>query len=225
MTAISLESLSLRLGEEDRRVQVLDDINLSVDAGEKVALVGPSGSGKTSLLTLIAGLQPPTSGTVSILGKRVDQLSEDDLSRMRGDSIGIVFQSFHLIPTMTALENVCVPMELAGRTNVRDDAAKALDSVGLTPRISHYPHQMSGGEQQRVAIARAFTNRPSILLADEPTGNLDEETGAMVVTTLMKMVDDSKASLVFITHDASLLAKFDRVVRIRGGKLVNGAGD
>ena len=223
MTAIELSKLGLRLASGEREVQVLDDVNLTVDAGEKIALVGPSGSGKTSLLTLIAGLQPPTQGTVTILGKQINGLTEDELAGIRGANIGIVFQSFHLIPTMTALENVSIPMELAGRQGVRQAAREALESVGLAERMEHYPHQLSGGEQQRVAIARAFTNSPSILLADEPTGNLDAETGQGVVDALMDKVSSSKATLVFITHDSSLLERFDRVVRIRGGRLANGS--
>ena len=224
MAAIELENLGLRLSNGETEVRILQDISLSVKAGEKIALVGPSGSGKTSLITLIAGLQPPTEGRIAILGKPINGLSEDKLASMRGEAIGIVFQSFHLIPTMTALENVCIPMELAGKLDVEQTASDALKAVGLGERMTHYPHQLSGGEQQRVAIARAFTNRPSILLADEPTGNLDNDTGKQVVDILMQMVGQSKATLVFITHDIGLLERFDRVVRIRDGKLLNGNG-
>ncbi len=221
-TAIRLHDVGLALSNGERTVQVLTDINLEVAAGEKIALVGPSGSGKTSLLTLVAGLQPPTAGSVSILGRPIDGTSEDDLARLRGANIGIVFQSFHLIPTMTALENVAIPMELANKGGAEATARESLEAVGMAHRLDHYPHQLSGGEQQRVAIARAFTNRPRILLADEPTGNLDVDTGKRVVETLLGLVDANKTTLIFITHDASLLEPFDRVVRIRDGR-INGA--
>lgn len=220
--AIHLRDVGLALSNGERTVQVLSDVNLEIAPGEKAALVGPSGSGKTSLLTLIAGLQPPTAGTVSVLGHAISGMSEDELARVRGDNIGIVFQSFHLIPTMTAVENVAIPMELGNRDGAEAAARASLESVGIAHRLDHYPHQLSGGEQQRVAIARAFTNRPRILLADEPTGNLDVDTGRHVVETLMGMVEANGTTLVFITHDISLLDPFDRVIRIRDGRINGG---
>ncbi len=216
-SAIQLENVSLVLKSGEKSVHVLRQINLHIETGEKVALVGPSGSGKTSLLTLIAGLQPSTQGSVSILGRSIGHLSEEELAKVRRENIGIVFQSFHLIPSMTAKENVALPMELSGKANVGATADEALDAVGLANRRTHYPHQLSGGEQQRVAIARAFVNHPKILLADEPTGNLDIDTGRMVLDTILKLITANRSTLLFVTHDSNPLRFFDRVVSIRGG--------
>jgi putative ABC transport system ATP-binding protein len=217
---IIFSSVSLTLGDGATRVDVLHDIDFSVAAGEAVAVVGPSGSGKTSLLALLAGLERPTTGTIDIAGRRLNAMSEDALAAFRGENVGIVFQNFHLIPTMTALENVAVPLELAGRADARAVARERLGDVGLDERLAHYPAQLSGGEQQRVAIARALSRRPSILVADEPTGNLDEATGARIVDLLFELRQREASTLVLVTHDPALAARCDRVVHMRSGRLL-----
>ncbi len=200
-------------------VNILRGIDLTVEAGEAVGIVGPSGSGKTSLLMVLAGLERPTAGTVRVAGHELSRMSEDALARLRRDAVGIIFQAFHLIPTMTALENVSVPLELAGRVDAADRAVASLRAVGLAHRLSHLPGQLSGGEQQRVALARAFAPEPRLLLADEPTGNLDHATGAAVMDLLFALRARTGTTLLLITHDAGLAARCGRRVRIADGRV------
>jgi putative ABC transport system ATP-binding protein len=221
--AIIFDNVDLSLGRGAARVHILKSISLAIARGEAVGLVGPSGSGKSTLLMAMAGLERPDSGRVSVDGVALDKLSEDELARFRGARIGIVFQSFHLIPTMTALENVAVPLELAGDANARGRARDELAAVGLAERLDHYPAELSGGEQQRVALARALAPSPSILIADEPTGNLDEESGALVVDLLFTLQRARGATLVLVTHDQGLAARCDRVVRLRSGRVLDEA--
>jgi putative ABC transport system ATP-binding protein len=199
---------------------VLDDVSLRVDEGESVAVVGPSGSGKTTLLGLCAGLDRPTSGTVSLAGTDLGSMSEDERTAVRGRNIGFVFQGFRLLPTLTALENVTVPLELRGEGGRRaaEAAGALLERVGLGDRLDHYPAQLSGGEQQRVALARAFVHRPRLLFADEPTGNLDGETSGRIQDLLFELNREAGTALVVVTHDADLAGRCDRIVRLRGGK-------
>jgi putative ABC transport system ATP-binding protein len=215
--AISLAGVNLSLGQGAARVHILKDVGLHIGAGEAVGLVGPSGSGKSTLLMVMAGLERPDSGTVLVAGEMLTKLYEDALARFRGRNVGIVFQSFHLIPTMTALENVAVPLELAGVSDADERARAELAAVGLGERLQHYPAQLSGGEQQRVALARALAPNPAILVADEPTGNLDEETGKQIVELLFKGHEERGTTLVLVTHDAALAARCGRVVRMRSG--------
>jgi putative ABC transport system ATP-binding protein len=217
--AIALSGINLSLGRGPARVHILKDIDLHIGGGEAVGLIGPSGSGKSTLLMVMAGLERPDSGSVVIAGEDLGRLDEDDLARFRGRRIGIVFQSFHLIPTMTALENVAVPLELAGDGDAFDRAAHELGAVGLADRLGHYPAQLSGGEQQRVALARALAPNPAILVADEPTGNLDEATGQQVVDLLFAGHAARNTTLVLVTHDPMLAARCDRVIRMRSGRL------
>ena len=225
--AIALAGVNLSLGRGAAHVHILKDIDLHIGRGEAVGLVGPSGSGKSTLLMVMAGLERADSGIVVVAGQNLVQLGEDDLARFRGRNVGIVFQSFHLIPTMTALENVAVPLELAG---VRDAFARAkneLTSVGLGERLAHYPAELSGGEQQRVALARALAPNPAILVADEPTGNLDETTGREIIELLFAGHAERSTTLVLVTHDTALAARCDRVVRLRSGRIetvANAAG-
>lgn len=215
--AIDLHDVDLSLGSGAARVHVLKGISLSIAPGETVGLVGPSGSGKSTLLMVMAGLERVDAGLVRVAGADVTQLNEDRLARFRGAHVGIVFQSFHLIPTMTALENVAIPLELAGRADAFARAAAELEAVGLGHRLSHYPAQMSGGEQQRVAVARALAPEPPILVADEPTGNLDETTGQQIMDLLFAAHRARGTTLVLVTHDASLARRCSRVVRLRSG--------
>jgi putative ABC transport system ATP-binding protein len=215
--AIQLDNVHLSLGQGASRVHILKGISLSIPRGEAVGLVGPSGSGKSTLLMTLAGLERADKGDVVIDGQNLGGLNEDGLARFRGRRIGIVFQSFHLIPTMTALENVAVPLELAGMSDAFSRATRELDAVGLGHRLSHYPAQLSGGEQQRVALARALAPDPAILVADEPTGNLDEGTGGQIVDLLFRLKTERGATLVLVTHDLGLARKCDRMVRIRSG--------
>jgi len=201
---------------------VVKDINFSLPAGSTCAIVGPSGSGKTTLLGLCAGLDLPTSGTVRLGGVDLGALNEDGRARVRNDVVGFVFQNFQLIPTLTALENVMVPLELRGQNQVRDEAVNLLRRVGLGERLTHYPTQLSGGEQQRVALARAFINKPKILFADEPTGNLDAETGHLVIENLFALNASLGTTLVLVTHDTELAGRAQRVIRLKGGVVVNG---
>ena len=217
--AISLSGVNLSLGRGAARVHILKDIGLHIGAGEAVGLVGPSGSGKSTLLMVAAGLERPDTGTVHVAGQDLRGLDEDALARFRGRNIGIVFQSFHLIPTMTALENVAVPLELAGAADAFERAAQELASVGLSERVDHYPAELSGGEQQRVALARALAPHPAILVADEPTGNLDEATGREIVELLFAGHEKRGTTLVLVTHDAALAQRCDRVVRLRSGRI------
>jgi putative ABC transport system ATP-binding protein len=216
---IELAGVDLTLGEGAARVHVLKGVSLSIAQGETVSLLGPSGSGKSTLLMTLAGLERPDAGAVKIDGSDLSALSEDALARFRGEKIGVVFQSFQLIPTMTALENVAVPLELAGKSDAFERAEAELALVGLGGRLSHYPAQLSGGEQQRVALARALAPDPLILAADEPTGNLDFETGASVIDLIFAQQKRRGATLVLVTHDPTLAARCGRRVRLRSGRV------
>ena len=218
---IILDNLQLQLGAKSHMTDILKNISVSVPAGQHVAILGPSGAGKTSLLMIMAGLEQATGGTVTLAGHDITTMKEDELAALRRDNVGIIFQAFRLIPSMTALQNVAVPMELAGNSNAQDIAAQALEKVGLGHRLNHLPDQLSGGEQQRVAIARAIAPKPRILLADEPTGNLDSKTGALVIETLFEATKSVGAALILITHDVSLADQCERVLTIEDGKLVN----
>jgi putative ABC transport system ATP-binding protein len=217
--AISLAGVNLSLGHDAARVHILKDIALDIKRGETIGLVGPSGSGKSTLLMVMAGLERPDNGSVAVAGNDLAKLNEDDLARFRGRNVGIVFQSFHLIPTMTALENVAVPLELAGASDANERAARELAAVGLAERMQHYPAELSGGEQQRVALARALAPNPPILVADEPTGNLDEATGKQIIDLLFAAHHERDTTLVLVTHDAALAARCERVVRLRSGRI------
>jgi len=218
---IAIRNLSMRLSSGGREVFILNDITFEVPAKQFLAIVGPSGSGKSTLLGLIAGMDAPTAGTISLDGRDITALSEDELARLRREKVGYVFQSFHLIPTLTARENVAVPLELAGDPEAEGRADALLRDVGLEARGHHYPAQLSGGEQQRVAVARAFANRPAILLADEPTGNLDTVTGQQVIDLLVRLNRDHGSTLVLVTHDQTLAAHADRIVRLLDGRIAS----
>lgn len=218
-SAIALAGVNLSLGQGAARVHILKDIDLHIGTGEAIGLVGPSGSGKSTLLMVMAGLERADTGTVAVAGKNLSDLDEDALARFRGRHIGIVFQSFHLIPTMTALENVAVPLELAGIADASVRASEELAAVGLSERLDHYPAELSGGEQQRVAVARALAPDPAIVVADEPTGNLDEDTGKQIIDLLFAGHTRRKTTLVLVTHDATLAARCARVVRLRSGRV------
>jgi putative ABC transport system ATP-binding protein len=215
-----LDDLRLTLASAAGPVDILRGVSLTIAAGETMALLGPSGSGKSSLLMVLAGLERPSAGSVSVAGQDLAGLDEDGLARLRQRHIGIVFQSFHLLPTMTALENVAVPVELAGRADAFSMAAAALDRVGLGHRLSHYPGQLSGGEQQRVAIARAFVGEPVLLLADEPTGNLDGATGRAVMDCLFAEHARLGSALLLITHDPALAGRCERQLHLEDGQIV-----
>ena len=217
--AISMRDVHLSLGRGAARVHILKGISLEIGEGEAIGLVGPSGSGKSTLLMTMAGLERPDSGQIAIGGERIDHLGEDALARFRGERIGIVFQSFHLIPTMTALENVAIPLELAGRADAFTNAKRELVGVGLGERLSHYPGQLSGGEQQRVALARALAPNPRILVADEPTGNLDEASGSKIIDLMFALKRERGGTLVLVTHDSGLAARCDRMIRLRSGQI------
>ena len=219
---IACDRVHVRLGAGASAVHALDDVTLAVAAGTSLSLVGPSGSGKSTLLMAIAGLERPSEGRITIAGTDITSLGEDRLARLRGRAIGIVFQSFHLIRNMTALENVAVPLELAGAADAFDRAAAELEAIGLAGRMGHYPAELSGGEQQRVAIARALAPAPPILLADEPTGNLDAENGALIADLLFDAQARRGMTLVLVTHDSALAARSDRVVRLRSGRIEEG---
>jgi len=218
--AVSLIEVNLTLPSRAGAVEILRGVNLEVKAGEAVGIVGPSGSGKTSLLMVIAGLEQVSAGEVTVAGQSLAGKSEDALAAFRRDNVGIVFQSFHLIPTMTALENVAVPLEFRGVGNAMEIARDNLARVSLSHRLTHYPGQLSGGEQQRVAIARALASGAHIILADEPTGNLDQETGAEIIDLLFQMKSHNGASLLLVTHDRALASRCDRVVHMRDGGIV-----
>jgi putative ABC transport system ATP-binding protein len=218
--AIDIDGLNVTLGREASRVQVLKDIHLTVASGEVVGLVGASGSGKSTLLMVMAGLEQADTGKVRIAGQDFSALDEDRLAEFRGRHIGIVFQSFHLIPTMTALENVAVPLELANHPDPFKRAEEELERVGLSHRLRHFPAELSGGEQQRVALARAMAPDPTLLFADEPTGNLDEENGTAIIDLLFRLRSERQTTLVLVTHDASLAARCDRTIRLRSGQIV-----
>jgi putative ABC transport system ATP-binding protein len=221
--AIALAGVNLSLGQGAARVHILKDIYLDIGIGEAVGLVGPSGSGKSTLLMVMAGLERADTGRVAVTGEDLGRLDEDALARFRGRNVGIVFQSFHLIPTMTALENVAVPLELAGLENAQARAREELTAVGLSSRMQHYPAQLSGGEQQRVAVARALAPNPAIVVADEPTGNLDEDTGKQIIDLLFAGHARRGTTLVLVTHDVALAARCGRVVRLRSGHIDGGS--
>jgi len=218
---IRVRDLTLRLPSGGRTLTVLDGVTLDVEDAEVCAVTGPSGSGKSTLLGLIAGLDRPSAGTIEVAGVALTPLGEDALARFRRDTLGFVFQAFHLIPTLTAAENVAVPLELAGARDARPRARALLDEVGLADRAHHYPVQLSGGEQQRVAIARALALRPRVLLADEPTGNLDSATGGGVIELLLGLNRERGSTLLLVTHDEALAGKADRVLRLRDGRLLD----
>jgi putative ABC transport system ATP-binding protein len=217
--AVELTGVNIRLGRGAARVHVLRDAALTITRGEAIGLVGPSGSGKSTLLMVLAGLERPDSGSVVVEGNDLTKLDEDALARFRGARIGIVFQSFHLIPTMTALENVAIPLELQGAADAFTRAGEELAAVGLADRGAHYPAQLSGGEQQRVALARAIAADPAILVADEPTGNLDDATGTAIIELIFGLKRARGTTLVLVTHDPALAARCDRVVRMRSGRV------
>jgi len=219
---VHVRDLVMRLPSGGRLLTILDAVTLSVKAGEVCAITGPSGSGKSTLLGLIAGLDRPSSGSIEVAGTEVTALGEDALARFRRRTLGYVFQSFHLIPTLTASENVAVPLEIAGVADAAGRARTLLDAVGLADRAHHYPAQLSGGEQQRVAIARAVALEPPLLLADEPTGNLDSATGGQIIELLLRLNHVRGSTLLFVTHDEALAAHADRLVRLRDGRVADG---
>jgi putative ABC transport system ATP-binding protein len=218
-SAISLSGVNLSLGRGAARVHILRQIDLNIGRGEAVGLLGPSGSGKSTLLMVMTGLEQPDSGAVAVAGQDLRKLDEDGLARFRGKHIGIVFQAFHLIPTMTALENVAVPLEFAGVADALPRAEQELTAVGLAHRLHHYPAELSGGEQQRVALARALAPDPELIVADEPTGNLDEATGHEIIDLLFRGHRERGTTLVLVTHDTELAARCDRVLHLHSGKL------
>jgi putative ABC transport system ATP-binding protein len=218
--SILLDDVRLTLASAAGAVNILNGVTLAVEPGEAVALLGPSGSGKSSLLMVAAGLEAPTAGRVSVAGRSLTGLSEDALARFRREHVGIVFQSFHLVPTMTALENVAVPLELLRRPDAFPRAEAALESVGLAHRLDHYPGQLSGGEQQRVALARAMVHEPEVLFADEPTGNLDGATGAAIIELLFSLRERARATLFLVTHEETLASRCDRILRMKDGLIV-----
>ena len=218
---IEARDVTLRLGSGDAAVDVLRGLTLDVPAGQRLAILGPSGSGKSSAMAVLSGMERATSGTVRVAGAEFTTMNEDGLARARRGRIGIVLQAFHLIPTMTALENVAVPLELAGEADVQARAKAELEAVGLGHRLHHYPTQLSGGEQQRVAIARALVGRPALIFADEPTGNLDAATGAASIDLLFSRLTETGATLVLITHDADLAPLCDRIITMRDGLIVD----
>jgi len=217
---LSASNLGKQVSSPEGMLTILEGINLEIAAGEAVALVGPSGAGKTTLLALLAGLDHPSGGGVRLCGEDLQQLDEDGRAQVRGRNVGFVFQSFHLVPSLTALENVMLPLELAEEKDAAARARAALDSIGLGSRTGHYPRQLSGGEKQRVAIARAFVTRPSVLFADEPTGNLDTASGDRISTLLFDMNKQSGTTLVLVTHDKTLAARCDRIIELDAGRQV-----
>ena len=218
-SVLDLRNVSKSFPFRDSEVSVLREISLSLPAGESLALVGPSGSGKTTLLGISAGLEQASGGSIHLCGKEISKQSENQLAKLRADLIGFVFQSFRLIPTLTALENVALPLEMKGERGAEKDAATLLERVGLSHRFDHYPKQLSGGEQQRVALARAFINRPRVLFADEPTGNLDQENSETVTSLLFELNREAQTSLVLATHDLELAERIGNVIRLRGGQI------
>ncbi len=216
---IAISHVTMRLASGGQTVTILDDVTLEIPEKQRVAIVGPSGSGKSTLLGLIAGLDRPTSGSIKLDGLEIAAMPESALARYRREKIGYIFQSFHLIPTLTALENVSLPLELAGEPRATQRATDLLEAVGLRARLHHYPVQLSGGEQQRVAVARAFACRPPILLADEPTGNLDSATGRQVIELILGLHRDYGTTLVLVTHDPSLAGQMERVIALQDGRI------
>jgi putative ABC transport system ATP-binding protein len=219
-TVLEARSLRKQVSSPEGMLTILDDVSLAVAAGETVAVVGASGAGKSTLLALLAGLDEPSAGSVWLEGVELSALDEDGRAEMRARHVGFVFQSFHLVPALTAHENVMLPLELAGRRDARAAARSVLEQVGLGPRLGHYPRQLSGGEQQRVAIARAFVTRPAVLFADEPTGNLDTATGARVIDLLFDLNAANGTTLVLVTHDRSIAGRCNRVIELDAGRLV-----
>jgi putative ABC transport system ATP-binding protein len=219
-SVLKAENLCKQVSSPEGLLTIVDDVSLDIGAGESVAVTGPSGAGKSTLLALLAGLDAPSRGRVLLEGQDLTQLDEDGRARLRAQRVGFVFQSFHLIPALTALENVMLPLELAGRADARGVAAETLAGVGLSERTGHYPRQLSGGEQQRVAIARAFVTRPAVLFADEPTGNLDAVTGARVGELLFGLNSNARTTLVLVTHDRELAARCGRVVKMEAGRVL-----
>ena len=219
-TILNVRNVSKTYQSAGRTLMVLDNINFSVQAGSTVSIVGPSGSGKTTLLGLCAGLDHASSGSVEMHGIKLEKLTEDERAQTRNQYIGFIFQNFQLLPTLTALENVMVPLELRGEKNVKPRALDLLDKVGLADRGHHYPTQLSGGEQQRVSLARAFSNRPSILFADEPTGNLDADTSGKIVTLIFDLNKQAGTTLILVTHDLDLASKTGRIIRLKGGRVI-----
>jgi putative ABC transport system ATP-binding protein len=219
--ALQVEGLGKRVALPSGPLTILDDVSFAIAAGERVAIVGASGSGKSTLLALMAGLDTPSNGRVALDGAPLSTLDEDGRAKVRGEKVGFVFQSFQLLPSLTALENVMLPLELRGDTDVRSPAQQILQKVGLGERLDHYPRQLSGGEQQRVALARAFVTRPALLFADEPTGNLDTRTGQAIIELLFGLNADTGTTLVLVTHDERLAERCDRVLRLDTGRLVS----
>ena len=222
-TVMDLQKLSFSYTLQESTLDVLVDVDLKLNQGETAAILGPSGSGKTSLLLLLAGLEQPKSGSILLDNKDLSTLDEDELADIRRDSLGIVFQSFHLVPSLTALGNVMLPLEIAEKDNAREIATTMLERVGLAERAGHYPTQLSGGEQQRVAIARSLVHKPRLLLADEPTGNLDAKTGDRVIELLFGLNRESGSTMILVTHDEAVAAQCQRVFRLQQGKLVEDA--
>jgi putative ABC transport system ATP-binding protein len=220
-TVLQAEALTKTYRSGTNSLTVLDQVTFSVNQGDTLAIIGPSGSGKTTLLGLCAGLDVPSSGIISLMGFKLNAMSEDDRAHIRNQFIGFVFQNFQLLPTLTALENVMVPLELRGEKNVAPKAKELLSRVGLGDRMDHYPTQLSGGEQQRVAMARAFITQPKILFADEPTGNLDDENSQHITELLFGLNKEQRTTLVLVTHNLELAQKTERILRMRGGKLVD----
>jgi putative ABC transport system ATP-binding protein len=218
---IRLANVSRTVTSGAEQLTILHPLDLTIPRGQFIAVVGPSGSGKSTLLSLVAGLDSPSSGEIFLDGKNITQMGEDDLADLRGELVGFIFQSFHLIPSLTAYENVLVALELAGRDDARERAQSLVDEVGLRDRGHHYPSQLSGGEQQRVAIARAFANQPRILLADEPTGNLDTRNGAHVFELLVRLNRDHRTTLMLVTHERSLAAHASRTITLNEGRIVS----
>lgn len=217
---LQAENLTKIYRSADRELTVLDSISFAVEQGNSISIIGPSGSGKTTLLGLCAGLDTPSSGTISLMGFKLNKMSEDDRAYIRNQYVGFVFQNFQLLSTLTALENVMVPLELRGERNVMNKAKELLQRVGLADRVHHYPSQLSGGEQQRVAMARAFMTDPKILFADEPTGNLDEENATHITELLFNLNKEQKTTLVLVTHNLDLAQRTQRILRMKGGRLV-----
>lgn len=223
MPILSVDQVSKIYQSGSRKLTVLDQVNFQVQAGESISIVGPSGSGKTTLLGLCAGLDKASSGSISLNGQSLEKLSEDERAAVRNQHVGFIFQNFQLLPTLTALENVMVPLELKKKKDAKDKAFALLQQVGLGDRATHYPSQLSGGEQQRVSIARAFANEPKILFADEPTGNLDTETGEMIEDLIFNLNKALGTTLILVTHDIALAARTNRIIQIKGGKIQEGA--
>lgn len=220
-TVLAAHSISKEVSSPEGSLTILDDVSFNVSAGDSIAVVGPSGAGKSTLLALLAGLDLPTSGHVVLNGANLSELDEDGRAIVRAESVGFVFQSFHLVPSLNALENVMLPLELAGREDARGASRKIIDKVGLGDRWSHYPAQLSGGEKQRVAIARGFATEPAVLFADEPTGNLDSRTGSNIMQLMFDLNRSSSTTLVLVTHDLSLAGRCDRILSLDAGRLVS----